>query len=120
MATAATWQGGVEGLLLPRPHPVPAVVWSAEQWERVRYGLRPREMEQKWVSYTAEGTLHLHRSWTGFAIWEVAVAPVRGGGMRPVSALVESHPGRYGGAGGSGGDELFAGILGLAALGYQY
>ncbi len=120
VATAATWQGGVEGLLLPRPHPVPAVVWSAEQWERVRYGLRPREMEQKWVSYTAEGTLHLHRSWTGFAIWEVAVAPVRGGGMRPVSALVESHPGRYGGAGGSGGDELFAGILGLAALGYQY
>lgn len=107
--------GSWEPLLLPRPCPVPDVWWSERQWQRVRAGLRPAAMEQRWASYTAEGVLHLHRSWTGFAIWEVTVAPVRGGGRRPVSALVETHPDRFRDAGDG---ELLATVLGLAARGY--
>ncbi|WP_371481666.1 ADP-ribosylglycohydrolase family protein [Kitasatospora sp. NBC_00315] len=116
VASPASVGGTLSPLQLPRPHPVPDVVWTPAQWQRVRHGLRPREMEQKWVSYTGEGVLHLHRSWTGFAIWEVAVASVRGGGVRPVSALVEAHPERYRG----GTDpEMLGHVLGLAAAGYR-
>jgi hypothetical protein len=104
-------------MLLPRPCPVPDVVWTEEQWRRIRSGLRSRVMEHKWESYTSEGVLHLHRSWTGFAIWSVRVAPVKGGGWRPVSALTEQHPDRYKGA---PDPEGLAAVLRLAAEGYGW
>ncbi|WP_073927597.1 ADP-ribosylglycohydrolase family protein [Streptomyces sp. CB03911] len=117
VATATTDPVAARPLLSPRPQAVPDVLWSEEQWQRVRYGLRPGAMEDRWVSWTAEGTLHLHRSWTGDAVWEVRVAPVRGGGRRPVSALVEE---RFAGlrVGAMDTDAFFAAILRLAAQGY--
>ncbi|MFI6443660.1 ADP-ribosylglycohydrolase family protein [Kitasatospora sp. NPDC050543] len=80
---------------LPRPHPVPDVVWTDEQWQRLRRGLGPADHDDRWASYTREGVLHLHRAGTGHGIWEITVAPVRGGGWRPVSVRVEADPVRY-------------------------
>ncbi|MFI6155943.1 ADP-ribosylglycohydrolase family protein [Kitasatospora sp. NPDC051170] len=80
-------------LRLPRPAPVPDVVWTDEQWQRIR----TRKIAGSWVHRTEEGVLHLHRVWSGSAIWSVRVAPVPGGGWRPVSALVEAHPKHYAG-----------------------
>ncbi|MGW2375895.1 MULTISPECIES: ADP-ribosylglycohydrolase family protein [Kitasatospora] len=82
-------------LRLPRPCPVPDLVWTEEQWQRVRSGRIPGDIDGRWAFYTAEGVLYLHRSWTGFEIWRVRVAPVKGGGWRPVSALVEAYPEHY-------------------------
>ncbi|MFD7596960.1 ADP-ribosylglycohydrolase family protein [Kitasatospora sp. NPDC059812] len=110
-------EGRLKPMLLPRACPVPDVVWTDEEWQRIRAGLRPREMEDKWVSHTAEGVLHLHRSWTGFEIWSVRVAPVRGGGWRPGSALAEAHPDRFRGA---ADPELLVRVLGLAVRGYGW
>ncbi|MBV2153879.1 ADP-ribosylglycohydrolase family protein [Kitasatospora sp. SUK 42] len=107
--------GHLKPMLLPRPCPVPDVVWAEPQWRRIQEGLRPLETEQRWESYTAEGVLHLHRGWTGFEIWSVRVAPVRGGGWRPVSALAEVHPDRYKGA---PDPQALARALRLAAEGY--
>ncbi|MER7754228.1 ADP-ribosylglycohydrolase family protein [Kitasatospora sp. NPDC097643] len=104
-----------EPMLLPRPCPVPDLVWTDEQWRRIRAGLRPGGMDRRWISHTAEGVLHLRRSWTGCTIWEVRVVRVRGG-WRPVSALVEWHPGRFTGAGDG---ESLAAVLRLAAEGYR-
>ncbi|MFF2955485.1 ADP-ribosylglycohydrolase family protein [Kitasatospora sp. NPDC057965] len=101
---------------LPRPCPVPDVIWSEQQWQRIRYGLRAKEMEQKWESCTAEGVLHLHRSWTGYEAWAVRVAPVPGGGWRPVSAVEETHPGYVGAPLGA---DYLRDVLGLAAMGYS-
>ncbi|MFJ2808898.1 hypothetical protein [Kitasatospora sp. NPDC087271] len=109
-------EGRLKPMLLPRACPVPDVVWTDEEWQRIRAGLRPREMEDKWVSHTAEGVLRLHRSWTGFEIWSVRVTPVRGG-WRPGSALAEAHPDRFRGA---ADPELLARVLGLAARGYGW
>ncbi|WP_327676703.1 ADP-ribosylglycohydrolase family protein [Kitasatospora sp. NBC_00458] len=101
-------------LRLPRPCPVPDVVWSEDEWQRIRRGLRPRDTGQEWESHTSEGVLHLRRGRTGFAVWEVRVAPVRGGGRRPVSALVEAHPARFEASDGEG---LLERVLELAARG---
>ncbi|MFH8383166.1 ADP-ribosylglycohydrolase family protein [Kitasatospora sp. NPDC018058] len=102
-------------MLLPRPCPVPDLVWTEEQWRRIRSGLRSEVMEHKWESHTSEGVLHLYRSWTGFEVWSVRVAPVKDGGWRPVSALIEQHPDRYKGA---PDPERLATVLCLAAEGY--
>nr|BFD91021.1 hypothetical protein KitaXyl93_23810 [Kitasatospora sp. Xyl93] len=77
---------------LPRPCPVPDRIWSDHDWERIRRGLRPRAVEERWVSVTSEGTLHLYRGVGGREVYRVRVAPVPGGGWRPVSALVEADP----------------------------
>ncbi|SOB84303.1 ADP-ribosylglycohydrolase family protein [Streptomyces sp. 1331.2] len=100
-------------LLLPRPCPVPDLLWTDEQWQRVRSGRIPGDLDGRWEFYTAEGVLHLHRSWTGHEIWRVRVAPVKGGGWRPVSALVEAHPGHY-----TGEPEVSAALLRLVAGDY--
>ncbi|MFE6870347.1 hypothetical protein ACFVFS_27810 [Kitasatospora sp. NPDC057692] len=111
----ASDRGFLKPLRLPRPCPVPDVVWSEEQWQRIRYGLRSKETEQKWESCTADGVLHLHRSRTGHAQWAVRVAAVPGGGRRPVSAVAQTHPGY---AEAPLGADRLRDVLGLAATGY--
>ena len=40
-------------------------VFSDAEGERLRQGLIPQEMEDKWFVYFEDGWLHLHRCWTG-------------------------------------------------------
>ncbi|MFF2120386.1 ADP-ribosylglycohydrolase family protein [Kitasatospora sp. NPDC058184] len=100
---------------LPRPHPVPDLLWSDADWERIRRGLRARDVDERWVSVVSEGVLHLHRSVGGAEVYRVRVARVRGG-WRPVEALVEAHPGRH-----RAWDDrtTLPAVLGLARLGYE-
>ncbi|MFD8080659.1 ADP-ribosylglycohydrolase family protein [Kitasatospora sp. NPDC059722] len=74
---------GRANLLVPRPHPVPDVVWSDEQWQRLRTGL------DGWAVHTGEGVLVISDAVSGHPVWEVAVTRVRGG-WRPASAVVEA------------------------------
>ncbi|MFG2904839.1 ADP-ribosylglycohydrolase family protein [Kitasatospora sp. NPDC048286] len=99
---------------LPRPHPVPDLLWSDADWERIRRGLRARDADERWVAFTSEGVLHLHRSVGGAEIYRVRVARVRGG-WRPTEVLVEADPGRH-----RGWDDhtVLPVVLGLARSGY--
>ncbi|MFE6054753.1 ADP-ribosylglycohydrolase family protein [Kitasatospora sp. NPDC056446] len=97
-------------LRLPRPCPVPDLVWTEEQWQAVRSGRIPGDVDGRWAFYTAEGVLYLHRGRSGSEIWRVRVAPVKGGGRRPVSALVEAHPEH-----GNGEREALGGLLRMVA-----
>ncbi len=68
-ATRRSWQRKK----LPENH---AVIdyrdsFSPEEYERIARGLIPRQMEDKWFIYLEDDTLHLHRSWTGFCLYEV-------------------------------------------------
>jgi len=40
---------------------------------RIRFGLLPEVMEDKWFSYYENGSLCFHRSWTGFKIYEAKI-----------------------------------------------
>ena len=46
-------------------------VFSSEEMERIKYGLIPEEMEDKWFIYYEEDRLYFHRSWTGYRIYVV-------------------------------------------------
>lgn len=45
--------------------------FSLDQMQRIRDGLIPEEMEDKWFIYWNEGYLCFHRSWTGYCIYVV-------------------------------------------------
>ncbi|MFJ9771873.1 ADP-ribosylglycohydrolase family protein [Kitasatospora sp. NPDC101157] len=90
--------GGVTGgrgrpdMLVPRPHPVPDVEWTDEQWQRIRTGRHTDTLDHRWAVHTREGSVRICRPADGHPVWEVAVTRIRGG-WRPVSVAVEtSHP----------------------------
>jgi hypothetical protein len=46
---------------------------------RIRNGFLPKEMEDKWFAWFDDPVLHVHRSWTGFCIYQITFVPDREG-----------------------------------------
>ncbi|MGA5823963.1 ADP-ribosylglycohydrolase family protein [Kitasatospora sp. NPDC094028] len=92
--------GGVTGgrgradMLVPRPHPVPEVEWTDEQWERIRAGRHTELLDGRWAVHTREGAVRICRRNDGPPVWEVTVARIRGGWC-PVSAVAETSHHRW-------------------------
>jgi ADP-ribosylglycohydrolase len=61
---------------------------------RIRRGVIPEEMEDKWFVYWEEDTLFFHRSWTGFCVYVVRFSCDENGGLM-VSADVNRDPDEY-------------------------
>ncbi|MFG3229297.1 hypothetical protein ACGF07_31565 [Kitasatospora sp. NPDC048194] len=72
---------------------LPDRIWSDDEWERIQLGYRSRSMDEKWNVVVEGDVVFLHRSWTGFGVFEATFAPVEGGGRRIVSAVVEAGRG---------------------------
>lgn len=47
--------------------------FSAQEFEQIRQGFIPLEMEDKWFIYCDNHTLNFHRSWTGHHIFQVTL-----------------------------------------------
>jgi uncharacterized protein (TIGR02452 family) len=96
--------------MMPRPvrktdwktRPMPAssgtaaidVTYDREAFERIRLGLYPRQMEDKWFIYYEQPWLHLHRSWTGCLIFSIRFE-TSGEGGRAVEVRVNQDPQQY-------------------------
>ena len=46
-------------------------MYSPAEFERIKAGLIPLEMEDKWFVFFETPWLYLHRSWTGFCVYGV-------------------------------------------------
>lgn len=68
---------------------LPIRVWGDKEWERIKLGYAARDMDEKWDVLVEETVAYLHRSWTGFAVFEARFCAVEGG-WRISEALVES------------------------------
>lgn len=55
--------------------------FSAEEFRRIKAGFSPEVMEDKWMIYFEEGSLFLHRSWTGLAVYRVDFRESDGGAL---------------------------------------
>lgn len=44
---------------------------TADEFDRVKRGNIPQEMEDKWFIFHEDGWVYFHRSWTGFCIYQV-------------------------------------------------
>ena len=51
--------------------------YTAAEFDCIRKGNVPQEMEDKWFAFYEEPWLYLHRSWTGFGIYEVRFEPTQ-------------------------------------------
>lgn len=47
-------------------------LFDAAQLARVRAGVVPREMADKWFIFFEDGVLNFHRSWTGFCVYRLS------------------------------------------------
>lgn len=45
--------------------------FTASEFELIKQGLVPQSMEEKWFIYFEWPNLHLHRSWTGLAVYRL-------------------------------------------------
>jgi hypothetical protein len=67
IATRETW----ENIPMERPQKISIkLVFSEEQYIKIKNGLIPREMEDKWFIFFENNWLYFHRSWTGFGIYK--------------------------------------------------
>ncbi|MEV6314447.1 hypothetical protein [Streptomyces sp. NPDC051776] len=76
---------------------LPARVWSADEWNRIRLGYRAGGMDERWNAFAEGDRLFLHRSWTGHRIYEAVFAPApdTAGSWIISGALVEGDPRRH-------------------------
>jgi hypothetical protein len=70
-ATPDSWKREPFGTGTPIPY---HAEFSLEEYEKLRMGLRPRAMEDKWYVYFQEPHLFFHRSWTGQPVYRITLA----------------------------------------------
>ncbi len=81
---------------LPERHVTFALdrTYTAQEMERIRAGLVPQEMEEKWFIFWEDETLYFHRSWTGFCVYVVRFA-ARDRSWAMVEADASRDPDQY-------------------------
>jgi hypothetical protein len=75
--------------------------YSATEAARLRFGLVPAQMEDKWFIFVEGEWLYLYRSWSGFCMFRARLEPA-GDGMRVAEAWVNREPEQY-----SGTDDVY-------------
>ena len=97
-----TKTGAVRGDWKTRPMPEARATIALEhsytlaEFAALQAGLVPEEMEDKWFIFFEDPWLYLHRSWTGFCIFQVRFETTATG-VRVAEALVNRDPAQYGG-----------------------
>jgi hypothetical protein len=75
--------------------------YSAAEAARIRFGLVPAQMEDKWFIFLEAEWLYFHRSWSGFCMFRARLEPV-GEGVRAAEAWVNRDAEQY-----SGTDDVY-------------
>lgn len=66
-------------------------VYTNQEMTGIFCGFVPHSDDDKWVMYYEDGTLFMHRSWTGFCIYRVGFTPVETG-WSVADVLANRHP----------------------------
>lgn len=83
-------------IVTPQPlSQLPDRVWTVSEWDRVQRGCRSQSMDEKWNIFAEGDIVFMHRSWTGYGIYEVSFSPLADGGRKITSAAVETDRQRY-------------------------
>ena len=86
------------------------------EYESIRRGLVPEQMEDKWFIFLEGDTLYFHRSWTGHCIFQLALK--REGEKYAVGEVVVNRDaGQYGGTDDAYDERLLAYLIDNLLLG---
>lgn len=83
-ATSTSWNRTPFRKCVPIPY---HAAFDADQFTRLREGLIPRAMEDKWVVFYEESQLFFHRSWTGMPVYRFTLTPLADGGATASEAF---------------------------------
>src|SRR5262245_18793770 len=92
--TRSQFRTPLERIRVPAALPVPAKSWSQREWERIQTGHQSTDMNDRWNALIEDNHLYLHRSWTGYGIYEATFA-LDGDRWRITEAVVETWDERY-------------------------
>ena len=91
---------------------------TESQYAKIRFGLRPMQMEDKWFAYFDNGCIHLHRSWTGAKIYEAAIH--KSDDCYAISEIIVEHDAElYSNTDDSEDVRSFNFLIGRGILGYN-
>src|SRR5215472_10376644 len=76
LASSTSWKRIPFSDGVPLPY---RAAFDADQFARLKAGLIPRAMEDKWFVYYEEPHLFLHRSWTGLAVYRLTLKNMENG-----------------------------------------
>ena len=98
---------------MPAHHVVlaPELRYTCEEMEKIQRGFFSTVMEQKWFLYFSGSRLQMHRSWTGFLIYDVGFAFDSTGGASVTEVLVNRDADQYGNTDDREGLELVETII---------
>jgi hypothetical protein len=65
--------------------------FNRKEYERLLRGHIPESQDDRWFVYVEDDVVHIHRGWTGFAVFEVELEPV-GDGYEVKAAWANRHP----------------------------
>jgi hypothetical protein len=65
--------------------------FSPDEGERLSRGHVPENQDDRWFVYVENDVVHIHRSWTGFCIFEVELTP-SGDGYEVAAAWANRDP----------------------------
>ena len=69
--------------------------FSASEFERIRCGLIPGAMEDKWFIYYGNDQLNIHRSWTGHQIYQINLRQAEDGSCAVVQTVANRKKEEY-------------------------
>jgi hypothetical protein len=83
-AASTSWERTPFKECVPIPY---RAAFDAEQFVRLKAGLIPQTMEDKWFIHYEEPELFFHRSWTGQPVYRLTLATLADGGAAVSEAL---------------------------------
>lgn len=87
-----------EGIIRPLPEQhagIPVdLLYDEAAMRRIHKGFLPADDDDKWFIWFRDNVLYMHRSWTGFCIYQVCFERA-GGGWRATTASVNRCSGQY-------------------------
>jgi hypothetical protein len=69
--------------------------FTKEEMDCLTEGFVPQDMDDRWFVFYEDGWLYLHRSWTGYCVYQLRFAP-RGPLFAVEEAWVNRDPEQYG------------------------
>lgn len=91
-ATAASWQ--TKSMPVMQKELPLSGIYSAEEYEKISYGLLPKSRDDKWFIYLESGWLFIYRSATGTCVFQLQIIP-EGDHYLAVKAIVNRDPSQY-------------------------
>jgi hypothetical protein len=111
------WRERTQPLPAEREPLAYARTFSVEEMERVRHGVLPNSMDDKWLILHTDGWLNLHRSWTGRCIYALRLAESPDGQATVAEAWVNTRPEHYSHEGPDRSPDLLSWLIEALLLG---